>query len=386
MNKLFKKIAILLCVIFIAPSVVGFLPSVQTVTRAEAAAAKAKVGITNKNVGILSTPEYVYVENGKKGATYTYASSDKKIATISKDGKITGVKKGTVKITVTETYKGKKTKLGTSAVNIVNSKLLAESLEIMAYSGWLPPIQYKNFKAAYTLESSDPSVAQINENGFIVGLKGGEATITVTETYNKVKRNLGSIQVTVLQSYISDENKKAELGVNSSYSASYKFVVNNYSWDAVYSYESSDSNIVSFKAETTEWGYTDTMAVGTGIGTATVTVYEEFDGQKREVGTVEVTVKEIPVTSLKIDPWYAQADGTVSLTYYLGEKNDFSLSYYLLKEPYDATTPLTFTSSDESIVKVDKDGFVEAAAAGTAVITAVCGDYSAKYNITVTAY
>ncbi len=385
MNKFFKKIAILLCVIFIAPTVLNCLPSVQTVTRAEAAA-KVKVGFTNKTLGIYSTPEYLYIQNGKSNATYTYASSNKKIATIDKNGKITGISNGKANITVTETYKGKKTKVSTTAVSVVNSKLAGKTLEIQAYSGWLPPIQYKNFKAAYTLVPADPTILKVDKNGFLIGLKEGKTTVSITETYKKVKRDLGSITVTVTQSYISDEYKNTDIGLNTSYNAYDKLNVANRSWSAVYSYEAADSNIVSFNTVTDEWGYETTSITGKGLGTTTVTVYEEYDGLKRTVGTIEVTVKEIAATALKINSWYAEADGTMAITYYLGDKNDNALKKYLSKEPVDASTPITFASSDEAVVKVNNDGVVEAISEGTAVITATCGSFTAVFNITVSSY
>ncbi len=385
MNKFFKKIAILLCVMFIAPAVLNCLPSVQTVTKAEAAA-KAKAELTNKNVGICSTPEYLYIVNAKSGAKYTYTSSNTKVATVSKDGKISGVSKGTAIITVYETYKGKKTKLSTQSVSVVNSKLARNSMEVIAHTGYLAPIQYMNFKAKYTYTSSDPSIVTTDKNGFIVGLKGGSATLTVTETYKNVKRTLGDITVSVTESSISDESKNITIGINSSNSVYDVIYINNSSWDVVYSYESADSNIVSVDSRDDGWGYTETVLKGVNLGTTTVTVYETYAGVKRAVGTVEVTVKEIPITSMKLEDYYLEADGSLSLTYYLGNKGDFSLSEYLVKEPFNATTPVIFTSSDESIVKVDQDGYVEPVKVGNAVITASCGSFSAKFNITVSSY
>lgn len=385
MNKFFKKIAILLCVIFIAPSVLNCLPSVQTVTRAEAAA-KVKVGFTNKTLGIYSTPEYLYIQNGKSNAKYTYASSNKKIATIDKNGKITGISKGKTDITVTETYKGKKSKVQTTAVSVVDSKLAGKTLEIQAYSGSQPPIQYKNFKATYTLVPTDPTILKVDKNGLLVGLIEGNTAVSVTETYKGVKRDLGSITVTVTQSYISDEYKNLEVGLNTSYNASDKLNVTNRSWSAEYSYEAADSKIVSFNTVTDEWGYDTTNITGAGLGTTTVTVYEEYDGLKRTVGTVEVTVKEIAATALKINSGYADTDGTMSITYYLGEKIDNALVKYLTKEPVDASTPITFASSDEAVVKVNNDGVVEALSKGTAKITATCGSFTAVFNITVSSY
>ncbi|WMJ88623.1 Ig-like domain-containing protein [Anaerocolumna sp. MB42-C2] len=385
MNKLFKKIAVLLCVMFITPAVLNCISSTQDITKVEAAA-NVKVELNNKIVGICSTPEYLYIVNAKSGAQYTYVSSNTEIATVSKDGKITGVGAGTVKITTYETYQGKKTKIETKTISVVNSLLDGNSMEVVAHTGYLAQIQYMNNKAKYTYTSSDPSIVTTDKDGFIVGLKGGSAILTVTETYKKEQRTLGAITVNVTESSISDESKKITVGVNSDNNVYDIIPIVSSSWDSVYSYESADSKIVSFESKEDGLGDTETILKGVNPGTTNVTIYETYAGVKRTIGTVEVTVKEIPITSMKIENYYLEEDGSLPLTYYVGNKGDFSLSEYLVKEPYNGTTSVMFTSSDESIVKVDQAGYVEPVKGGNAVITASCGDFSVKFSITVLSY
>lgn len=55
------------------------------------------------------------------------------------------------------------------------------------------------------------------------------------------------------------------------------------------------------------------------------------------------------------------------------------------KVPIDATdsTPITFSSSDEAIAKVDENGVVTAVSNGQATITATCGSFTATCKVTV---
>lgn len=380
MNKFFKKIAILLCVILVAPAVINCLPSVQTITKVEAAQ-KASVYVTNKTVGIYSTPEYLYVQGGNEKAKYTYASSNKKVVTVDKNGLITGISKGKAKITVTETYKGKKTKVSTVTISVVNAKLSVKSMDLVAYSQYTLPIQYQNYKAKYKLTAADPSIVTVDEKGYLVGLKEGTTTVSVTETYKKKTRNLGSFTVTVVPSYISDDTKSITVGLNTSYYPTSKIDIMNRAWDATYTFESADSSILAIEKKVDNWGDEYYAMTGVANGTTTVTVYEEYKGVKRTVGIVEVTVKEIAVTNFIIDSWRVEADGSLKLSYELGDEDN--LWYYLLREPEDASTPVTFASSDEAVVKVDSEGAVKALKTGTATVTATCGNFKAVFNITV---
>lgn len=65
------------------------------------------------------TKKSVPLKNKKKNATYTYKSSNVKVAKVSKSGKITALKSGKANISVTEKIKGKKKKkIGTLTVTV----------------------------------------------------------------------------------------------------------------------------------------------------------------------------------------------------------------------------------------------------------------------------
>lgn len=90
---------------------------------APSAGAKAKKAVVKKKkvtVQVGKTKK-ITIKNKKKSCRYTFKSNKKKVAKVSKKGKITGVKAGTAKITVKEIRKkgkGKTRKVGTVKVTV----------------------------------------------------------------------------------------------------------------------------------------------------------------------------------------------------------------------------------------------------------------------------
>lgn len=86
-------------------------------------AAKSKAKIKDKKIVLQKgSTKKITISKKTKGAKYTYTLSKKKIVKVSKSGKITALKAGTVKITVKETYKKKTRKVGTITVKCVLKK------------------------------------------------------------------------------------------------------------------------------------------------------------------------------------------------------------------------------------------------------------------------
>lgn len=386
MNKLFKRIAVLLCCAIIAPSVLSIIPSVHSLSHVEAAA-KAKLYNNKSTIGIAATPEYLYIENKNYDAKYTFTSKNKKIATVNKYGQIIGVSKGKTDIVVKETYKKKTTTVGTLKVTVVPSKLGSKKLTVSAFDTSFPDINYFNYKAKYTLKSNNNSIVTIDKNGYIVGLKEGTAKVTVTETYKKVKRNLGTINVTVKFPSIHKNSNAIDIGINRS-SYPYSLInIDNMPWNSNLSYESADSNIVSVEKEKSIWGEEELVLKGNNYGTTDIAVFIEYNGQKYEIGKVTVTVKDIPVTEFGFNSYYADEDGIYRRTYYIEEANYvYSLFDALRFAPDNTSTPMTFTSSDENVAKVDNKGNLTIVSKGTATITATCGSFTATAEITIKSY
>ena len=124
----------------------------------------------------------------KASKSVKWKSSNKKVATVSKSGYVTGKKKGTVKITATS----KKNKRAKKTIKIKVTNLKAKSVTMSKKSAILFPNDKTTLKATVkgsagfynqgvTWKSSNTSVATVDKKGNVIAKKAGKATITATE-------------------------------------------------------------------------------------------------------------------------------------------------------------------------------------------------------------
>ena len=197
-NKLKNLAVVLACTMMLGtmPSSIdaGSLPAItQTV---EAAAKKVTLKASNKKVCAGKTVKI----NAKamKGAKLSYKSSNKKIATVNRNGVVTGKKAGTVKITIT----AKKSKYKT-VKKTITVKVVKQNQKITASSQTLALGQRKNLgakaKTGMTYKSSNPKVVTVDKKGNLKALRTGTAKIKVyakaTGTFNKASRTI-TVKVT----------------------------------------------------------------------------------------------------------------------------------------------------------------------------------------------
>lgn len=121
------------------------------------------------------------VKNGK-GAT-AYKSSNTKVAKVDSKGKVTALKAGTAKITVTNNKVSK-----TFTVTVRNPKLSKTKLTLKPEKSYILKITGKIGKATFT--SSKKSVVKVNSAGKIVAKKKGKAVITVKTNGITLKCNV----------------------------------------------------------------------------------------------------------------------------------------------------------------------------------------------------
>lgn len=116
--------------------------------------------------------------------TVTWSTSDAAVATVDANGKVTGVAEGTATITVT-TNDGNFTASATVTVKPVACEgvtLPATSSVILGSKTTLTPTftPADTTNKNVTWSSSDETIATVDENGVVKGVKSGTATITVT--------------------------------------------------------------------------------------------------------------------------------------------------------------------------------------------------------------
>lgn len=162
---------------------------------------KIKVTVKKPYVKISGTSSMLLKKSVKLKATSNtsakvkWSSSNKKIATVSSSGKVTGQKAGTATIYAKITYKGK-TYTGKYTVKVKKPYLTKTSATID--KGKTYQISVNGGSGTTTYTSSNKKVATVSSKGVVKGVGKGNATITV-------KRNGYSMKFTVKVNVNSDK-------------------------------------------------------------------------------------------------------------------------------------------------------------------------------------
>ena len=221
------------------------------------------------------------------------------------------------------------------------------------------------YKASYL--SSDNTIATIDGDGNVKGLKEGIVAI-------RIKVNDTTLDKTV---YVTSKDVQSGLAVLPS-SVTFKTNVIKIKVDdekdVTYSYLPQDADIAKYSI----WSSSDTSVVTVNDGkikalkegTSEVTL-ETVNGIKI---TAKVTVSPKEIKATKID-----VTSNTTLTLKVGDVSD--ITYKVL--PEDTTDKLTFSSSNSSVARVDKNGKITALAEGSATITLKAGTVTKKITVTV---
>lgn len=190
--------------------------SVVTFTTTKSKTFKVTVTVTDptmpKKVTLDKTKTAVYLghpvtlkatmtpsrSNATAKSGLTWKTSNAKIAKVSTTGKVTAVKAGTAKITVT-TARGKKTATCTVTVRDPNlpKSIALDQKAVTVYAGEVKNIRLKSTlswwvesyatakKTKVTWTSSNKAVATVNGSGVVTPLKAGKVTITAKTVNGK---------------------------------------------------------------------------------------------------------------------------------------------------------------------------------------------------------
>ena len=271
--------------------------------------------------------------------SYTWTSSNNKVVSVDKNGKITPKKPGTAVITV-KTKNGKTARCNVTVRSAPNSISLSRNKATRGAgdSYQLTATLPKGTMGTYQWSSSNNKVVSVDKNGKINPIKAGKATITV-KTYNG---KTASCNVTVRNapSYVKLSRSKATRGAGDSYQLTTKLPANSM---ATFKWSSSDKSIVSVDKN----GKINPIKAGK----ATITV-KTYNGK---TASCNVTVKKAPS--------YIRLSRSTATR---GVGDSYQLT---TKLPAGSMATVSWSSSNSSVVSVDKNGMITPLSVGKATIT-----------------
>lgn len=412
MKEFFKKTLVLLLALTLAiPAVNGV--EAKAASKPTLSSKKMTIGIGSygDTYGAFHKTETKYkltVENQKKGASYTFTSSNKKVVTVktSKNvGYLTGVKAGSANITVKQKLKGKTTTVGKCKVTVkkttVSAGYMADSLAVgcdvevgNAYSLDSPYSSvcvFKNYNpsAKYTYESNSKNFkmsqkkVKMSEDansyfGYIqkyTATEPGTYTVTVKETYKKKTRKVGTVQITVYGATIAENQPEIKFGVGDEFSLSDLIQYGHSSIDglgSIWLADVAEDGILEIVSD-----YDATLRAAK-TGTTELKFYMNKNGEFGDfLGSVKVVVEEVEVLDINVDD--------------LADKNFYVNWEDSIKDYVSVVTStggyyngdITFTSLDENVIKVAEDGSCTPVAEGKATIIITAGDITKEAEVTV---
>lgn len=266
-------------------------------------------------IGMDSIMEWTVNPADLEDKSVIWTSSDESVATVSQDGKITGVSVGEATITIapnlgfgaTEVVKSVPVKIVSSitkAIDIVfkNTETSVYQRSTLILTCDILPIDHTY--DYLTWSSNDETIATVDANGVVKGIKPGFVTITAhTHDRSSVK---ASITIEVLESIIATDvsiDANQEFALYETYPLSFSLAPAN-ATVATVKWESSDPSVVSIDSE----GNITTHKYGSVKITATT----EEGGEVEESILVADGFFRKDFSDGTIYPWEAQNGATYS--------------------------------------------------------------------------
>lgn len=217
-----KNLKTLAAALVMTAAVTGMVPQ-TTIIEPFAVTAEAARAKSSKSKASLAIGQELNLElKGYSGAV-KWSSSNKKVATVNKNGLVKAKKKGSTVITAKAGKKKYKCKVTVKALKVKSLKLNEQKLVLKKdnkekLKAIVSPANASN--KAVTWKSSNKKVATVNSKGVVTAKKNGTAIITATAKDGSKKR--ATCKVTVLKGtgYVTleeryaDEEKRLNIPVN----------------------------------------------------------------------------------------------------------------------------------------------------------------------------
>ncbi len=304
-------------------------------------------GVDEDSFGVDVKANKSIVVTGEFDGNITFTSNDTSVATVDENGVVTGLTGGKAKITVkaNESSKYEDAEVYvTVTVNKIASNLNASDLVINVDDSQSIVVQPADFDGNIIYESSNSSIAEVNQNGVVMGIIGGNVTITITAN-NSAKYLDDSIVINVAVNkissngiHISPETLEIDVFGSDDFTA-----VDD--WGRELTYVSCNESIA-----TVENGH----VTGISGGIVNITVMaSETDKYLAESKNITVTVKKISAGITVDDPIEVDAfDNSTIVIDLKGFDGDIS-----------------YVSSNPTVASVDANGKLTGIKSGNAIIT-----------------
>lgn len=339
--KVFTRIACLIMAVAMAVSLVGCGVDITSVgLPTDIVLEKGETQQLNIEYGTDDKAEQEKIAEAASKLNLTWTSSDEEVATVDETGLVTAVGAGEADVTVSVSDANISSTTHVKVVITPTGVEAPDSIELVtngenskALGAKMTPEDATEVKLAY--ESSDESVATVDENGVVTAVADGECVIT---TY--VIADIPATAESAEAKPVVDEVASSEAEVADSAADS----------------ETPDDAVASEPEDTTD---TDSSfdVVPDGLSAETKV-------------TVTTKVEQIALN---------KTEGVLTV--------GNSVTVTATVTPDNATNAtVNWTSSDETVATVDSNGKVTAVAVGSATITATSesdGDVSADYALTV---
>ena len=297
--------------------------------------------------------------------TVTWSTSDESSAKVDYNGKVTAVREGSTTITAKAGEKTatcavsvSKKVVDVTSVTLNKTELTLTEGDSETLTATVKPDDATDKTVTWT--SSDASIASVDANGKVTAVKDGSATITA-----KAGEKTATCAVTVSKNVVAVTSvtlNKTELTLTEGDSETLAATVKpDDATDRTVTWSTSDATVAAV----------DNNGKITAVkeGSATITA---MAGEESATCAVSISKKVIEVASV-----------TLNKTELILTEGDSETLTATVK-PDDATNKtVTWSTSDESIAKVDNNGKVTAVKEGTATIIARAGAKSATCALSV---
>ncbi len=227
-------------------------------------------------------------------------------------------------------------------------ELLVDETASLTYT--IDPSSAENADVKWS--SSDKDVAVVSKNGKVTAIGAGECTITVEAQGKEATCEVTVIDVESLE--LSESSLELMIDTEAELTCT---IEPKEAKDAVVEWSSSDKDVATVSKKG--------KVIAVGIGTCTITA--KVQGI---TATCTITVYNVEALSLDKTSMELVVEDTQQLS-------------YLISPAEASDVAVTWTSSDESVATVSKDGTVTAVGPGTCTITAHCCGKTASCSVEV---